>query len=136
AIDGHREVVVDLAREVLQVAEAKRIEPLGFDGFEPAAIASGDPARVDASLDRLIEIRRGDEKTHSGVWRDLAVRKRRTEVDAHFLPIVADAARLGLEVPLLRRMIDMIHEIEDDRRPFSSTNLDELAGAGRSSTVV
>ena len=43
---------------------------------------------MDASLDRLIAIRRTDEKTHSGVWRDLAVRKRRTEVDAHFVPIV------------------------------------------------
>jgi 2-dehydropantoate 2-reductase len=127
AIDGHRRVMVDLAREVLRVADARGIRPLGFDGFEPEAIASSERAVVDASFERLIAVRRGDEKTHSGVWRDMAVRKRRTEVDAHFGPIVQDAQQLGLAVPLLQGMIEMIHGIEDGRRPFSTSNLDELA---------
>lgn len=127
AIDQHRAVTVDLAREVLAVAAELGVHPLGFDGFEPEAIGAADRSIVDASLDRLVVVRRGDAKTHSGVWRDLAVRKRRTEVDAHFVPIVEDAQRLGLAVPLLKRMIEMIHEIEDGRRPLSSANLDELA---------
>jgi len=126
AIDQHRRVSVDLAREVLRVAAALDVRPLGFDGFEPEAIGSTDPAVVDASLERLIGLRHGDEKTHSGIWRDMAVRKRRTEVDAHFGPIVADARRLGLDVPLLERMIAMIHEVEEGRRTFSGANLDEL----------
>ncbi|HLZ25834.1 MAG TPA: 2-dehydropantoate 2-reductase [Chloroflexota bacterium] len=126
AIDQHRRVAVELAREVLRVADAVEVRPLGFDGFEPEAIGSSDRAAVDASLERLIAVRRGDEKTHSGVWRDMAVRKRRTEVDAHFGPIVADAQRLGLEVPLLQRMIAMIHDLEEGRRAFSGANLDEL----------
>jgi 2-dehydropantoate 2-reductase len=126
AIDQHRQVAVELAREVLRVAAAKEVRPLGFDGFEPDAIGSADRTAVDASLERLIGVRHGDEKTHSGVWRDMAVRKRRTEVDAHFGPIVADAKRLGLDVPLLERMIVMIHEVEEGRRPFSGANLDEL----------
>src|SRR6266849_1420669 len=127
AIDQHRAVVVDLAREVLSVAAALRRTPLGFDGFEPDAIGSSDQTTVDASLERLIAVRRTDEKTHRGVWRDMAVRKRRTEVDAHFGPIVADAHRLGLAVPLLERLIAMIHEVEDGSRPFAGANLDELA---------
>ena len=136
AIDHHRQGSVELAREVLRVAVANGVSPLGFDGFEPAAIGSADQAQVDDSLARLIDVRRGDEKTHSGVWRDMAVRQRRTEVDAHFGPIVADAQRHGLAVPLLRRMMAMIHEIEEGRREFSSANLDELddlasAGAGQ-----
>jgi 2-dehydropantoate 2-reductase len=126
AIDQHRDVLVELAREVLRVAAALDIRPLGFDGFEPDAIASADPAEVDASLERLIAVRRADQKTHSGVWRDLAVRKRRTEVDAHFRPIVDHAHRLGLEVPLLERMIDQIHGIEEGRRSFDSGNLESL----------
>jgi 2-dehydropantoate 2-reductase len=125
-IDRHRRVMVDLAREVLQVAAGLQITPLGFDGFEPESIGSADPAEVDDSLDRLIAVRRTDQKTHSGVWRDLAVRRRRTEVDAHFLPIVERAEQLGLAVPVLRRMIEMIHDIEQARRDFSSANLDEL----------
>jgi 2-dehydropantoate 2-reductase len=131
AIDQHRGVIVDLAHEVLQVAAAKGVQPLGFDGFEPEAIGSADQATIDASLARLIGVRRGDEKTHSGVWRDMAVRKRRTEVDAHFGPIVEDAKRLGLDVPLLERMIAMIHEIEDGSRAFAGANLDELAKINR-----
>jgi 2-dehydropantoate 2-reductase len=132
AIDQHRVVVVALAREVLSVAAALGRAPLGFDGFEPEAIGGADQATVDASLERLIAVRRTDEKTHSGVWRDMAVRQRRTEVDAHFGPIVADAHRLGLEVPLLERMIAMIHEVEDGQRPFAGANLAELARATRS----
>jgi hypothetical protein len=33
-------------------------------------------------------------------------------------------------VPLLERMVEMIHEIEEGRRDFSGANLDELAQAG------
>jgi 2-dehydropantoate 2-reductase len=127
AIDQHREVMVELAREVLRVAAANGVAPLGFDGFEPAVIGSADHSAIDASLDRLVAVRRGDAKTHSGVWRDLAVRKRRTEVDAHFQPIVADARRHHLPVPHLERMIAMIHELEDARRDFAAANLEELA---------
>jgi len=134
AIDQHRAMTVELAREILSVAKALGRTPLGFDGFEPEAIGSSDQATVDASLEGLIAVRRTDEKTHSGVWRDMAVRKRRTEVDAHFGPIVADAQRLGLKVPLLERMIAMIHEVEDGRRPFAGANLDELAQATRSAS--
>ena len=126
AIDQHRGVMVALAREVLTVAAAIGVVALGFDGFEPSAMMSENP---DESLDELISIRRKDQKTHSGVWRDLAVRKRRTEVDAHFQPIIADAERLQLEVPLLRAMVEMIHQIEDDQRPFSGENLVELRGS-------
>ena len=129
AIDRHRQVMVDLAREVLRVAAALNIRPLGFDGFEPDAVGSSDSAVVNASLERLIAVRHRDQKTHSGVWRDLAVRKRRTEVDAHFRPIIEYAQRLALAVPLLERMVAMIHEIEDGRRPLDRSNLEELAEA-------
>ena len=134
-IDGHRPLMVALAREVLAVADAKDVHPLGFDGFEPEVVGSGDEAAVNASLDRLVELRRQDQKTHSGVWRDLAVRKRRTEVDAHFRPIVAEAERLGQRTALLTRMVEMIHEIEDGRRPLATENLDELAKAAREGGV-
>jgi 2-dehydropantoate 2-reductase len=129
AIDGHRAVMVDLANEVLAVAHAAGITPLGFDGFEPDVIRSGDNAAIQASLDRLIAIRHTDEKTHSGVWRDLAIRKRPTEVDAHFVPIVEEAERRGLAVPRVRRLIELIHEIESGQRDFDPRNLDLLTAA-------
>src|SRR5260221_14011506 len=53
AIDQHREVMVELAREVMRVAAAKGVQLLGFDGFEPEAVGGSDRAVLDASLDRL-----------------------------------------------------------------------------------
>lgn len=119
AIDAHRSLMIALADEVLQVARALGVTPLGFDGFDPSNIAG--------CLDGVIAIRHQDEKTHSGVWRDMAVRMRRTEVDAHFLPIIDRARQLSLAVPLLERMVAMIHQVEEGRRNFSGANLDELA---------
>src|SRR5438445_6805336 len=50
AIDRHRDVTVELAREVLRVAAALGVRPLGFDGFEPEAIGSSARSLVEASL--------------------------------------------------------------------------------------
>ena len=49
---------------------------------------------AERSLDELVAHNRRSAKTHSGIWRDLAVRKRPTEVDAQ-LGIVVDARRRG-----------------------------------------
>jgi 2-dehydropantoate 2-reductase len=68
------------------------------------------------------------------VWRDLAVRRRRTEVDAHFAPILAHASDLGLSAPLLAPMVQMIHEVEDGTHNFGRSNLEELASAARAPT--
>ena len=127
AIDQYRVTMVDLAREVLRVAESEGVVPLGFDGFEPAVLLHGTQSEINGSLETLIAVRRQDQKTHSGVWRDLAVRKRRTEVDAHFPPILERAERYGVETPILARMVEMIHEIENGKRQLTRQNLDELA---------
>jgi 2-dehydropantoate 2-reductase len=66
-------------------------------------------------------------KTKTGIWRDLAVRKRKTEVGALLGATVARARSLGLATPLTERLIAMIEELEAGRRPMSWTNLDELA---------
>src|SRR5207302_667400 len=60
AVDQHRQVTTDLAREVLRVAVKLGVKPLGFDGFEPDAIVSDDPGVLNASLERLIAIRHAD----------------------------------------------------------------------------
>lgn len=127
AIDHNRQLVIALAREVLAVASAEGARPLGFDGFEPDVLQRGTDAEIDASLDGIIVVRRRDEKTHSGIWRDLAVRKRKTEVDAHFGPIITLAKKHGLKCPLLTRMVEMVHDIEEGQRSFHQDNLDELS---------
>ena len=125
ASPSHRPLFTALAREVLAVANRAGIKPEPFDGFDPAAYSSDDSAA--RSLDALVEHNRRSAKSHSGIWRDLAVRKRKTEADPQLGPIVTTAKQQGMDAPITARLIAMIHEIEDGRRPMAWTNLDELA---------
>lgn len=117
----------ELAGEVMRVARAAGVSPLGFDGFEPAAFdpqAREDEART--SVRAMVAFNRPNAKTHSGVWRDLAIRKRRTEVDAQIAAVVDIGRERGVACPKLAALVRMIHEIEDGRRPLSDDNLSEL----------
>lgn len=119
-----------LGGEAVAVALAEGVQPRGFNGFDPAAFAPGaNEAQAEASVAAMVEFNRGSAKTHSGVWRDLAVRRRRTEVDVQIAPIAAIGARHGLPCPAIARLVAMIHEIEDGRRPMRDENLLELMAA-------
>jgi 2-dehydropantoate 2-reductase len=69
---------------------------------------------------------RRSAKSHSGIWRDLAVRKRRTEVDAQLGIVVSLGREAGVATPLTARLVDLIHDIENGVRPLSLDNLDAL----------
>ena len=113
----HRPCLIGLAREAMSVATAHHIRPEAFDGFDPSAFARGAPdSAAHASLDALVHFNRGSGKTHSGVWRDLAVRKRRTEVDAQIAPIARLGAELRVPTPLTSRLVGLIHDVEEGRR--------------------
>jgi Asp-tRNA(Asn)/Glu-tRNA(Gln) amidotransferase A subunit family amidase len=106
----YRPVFVQLAREVLAAAPVP-VEP--FDGFD-----AGD---LDGSIDRLVEFNRRSAKTHSGIYRDLVVRRRPTE----------KAMLSDIDGPLLRRTLDLIGEIEAGRRTCEVENLELLAAYQR-----
>jgi 2-dehydropantoate 2-reductase len=128
AAPEHRAVLVEVAREVGTVAAAKGISPRGFNGYDPAAFSPmGTAATIDASMAEMVTHNRRSAKSHSGIWRDLAVRKRATEVDAQLGPVVAEGAALGMATPLIARLIAMIHDVEQGRRPLDAANLVELA---------
>jgi 2-dehydropantoate 2-reductase len=122
----YRELYIIAAREILSVAQKLGVHPKGFNGFIPEAfMPDGDTSHIDESMDAMVAFNRKSAKSHSGIWRDLAVRKRRTEV-AMYDTIIAEAKRLGIATPFTQRWIDMIHEIEDGKREQSLANLDEL----------
>lgn len=126
----HRPLLIELAREVLAVAVARRVRPESFDGFDPAPFMPGaSEAGARASLDALVRFNRASAKTHSGVWRDLAVRKRRTEVDAQIAPIVTLGAAAGIDTPRTRRLVALIHDVEEGRRSQGRVTLDALGEA-------
>jgi 2-dehydropantoate 2-reductase len=126
----YRDVYVEVAREVMRVAKARRIKAEGFNGFDPQAFGpDADRVMSERSLDELVAFNRKSAKTHSGIWRDIAVRKRRTETDAQLGPIVAIGAELGVPTPLTARLIDLMHDVEDGRRAQSHETLDLLKAA-------
>jgi 2-dehydropantoate 2-reductase len=102
----YRTLFVRLAREVLSVAP---VAPEPFDGF--------DPDDLEGSIGQLVEFNRRSAKTHSGIYRDLAVRKRKAET-----AILED-----VDGPLVRRTLELIHQIEDGGRVCEVPNLELLA---------
>ncbi len=124
----HREIYVTIAREVLAVACDSGIRPEAFNGFDPLAFLPGG-SRHDAerSLADMVAFNRRSAKTHSGIWRDLAVRRRPTEV-VMYEQVLAAGKACDHTMLLTRRMKAMIHEIEAGQRPLARANVDELAG--------
>ena len=124
----YRHLYIRAAQEILQLADALGNEAYGFNGFEPAIFLANDIDGINRSLNTLIDFNKQSAKTHSGIWRDLAVRKRKTEV-IMYEPLLTEAEKADIAIPLTRRWIDMIHEIEDGQRQQSLANLDELKAA-------
>lgn len=121
------DLYIALATEVLTVAAAQGITPEAFNGFDPHAFVPGTPRDVSLlSLDGMVAFNRKSAKTHSGIWRDLAIRKRRTEADAQLGPIVAAGNQVGIPTSLTAKVVELIHEIEEGQRPQQTANLDEL----------
>jgi 2-dehydropantoate 2-reductase len=135
AASAYRDMYIALAREILAVATARGVTPEGFDGFDPSAYLPRAPhSAADRSLADLVIHNRRSAKTHSGIWRDIAIRQRQTEVDAQLGIVVRLGREVGVPTPLTSRLVELIHEIENGDRPQSMTNLDALAAA--SSTTV
>lgn len=132
ASPGHFGLYRSLAGEIIAVASAEGVKPEGFNGFAPEALAPG-AKKNDArrSIEAMVKHNRASAKSHSGIWRDLAVRKRKTEVDAQIAIIATIAARHGMATPITNRLVELIHDVEDDRREMSMANLDLLATVAR-----
>ena len=126
--DPQRFVVFDrLAREVMAVAAARHVVPIGFNGFDPACFAPGaSDVGARASIAALAEFNRYTAKTHSGIYRDLAVRKRKTEVDPQIGVIAEIGREVGVPTPAIRCLVALIHAIEDGSKPMSSDTFSEL----------
>ena len=102
-----RPLMLAIAREVLAQAP---VRPEGFDGFAPDDL--------EGSLARLVRFNRESAKSHSGIYRDLMVRKRKTEVDG----------QLGdLTGPLTFQTAELIRAIERGERTCEVANLELLA---------
>jgi 2-dehydropantoate 2-reductase len=131
AMPKYRPLYIALAREILAVAAARGVRPEAFDGFDPSAYFAGaPPGAAEQSLDALVAHNRRSAKSHSGIWRDLAVRKRPTEVDAQLGIVVALGGEAGVPTPFTARLVALIHDVERGARPLALETLDRLFAPG------
>jgi 2-dehydropantoate 2-reductase len=129
AMEKYRNVLANLAGEVVMVADAKNIECYGFNGYDPDAYRFTTPRNwkaINESLDKLEAFNRVNLKTKSGIWRDLAVRKRKTEVDYQVNAVVKQGEAMGLKLPLNKLLVEIIHDLEDGKRVMEIANLEDL----------
>jgi 2-dehydropantoate 2-reductase len=124
----HREVLMDVCAETVAVAEAQGVHPVAFAGFDPNALRFGDrdPAAVEASVNGVRSFFDNPHQARTGIWLDLAVRKRRSEADAHLGALLAEAGRVGVRVPGNAALYAMVKQLEAGHRTFGWSNLDEL----------
>ena len=126
--DPRREIVfTTLGREVMAVALARGVTPIGFPEFDIDAFRPGMPAnRMQAAIAALGDYTSKTAKTHTGIYRDLAVRKRKTEVDPQIGIIASLGTEAGLATPAIRHLVALIHEIEDGKAPMHFDTFNRL----------
>ncbi|WP_251553697.1 ketopantoate reductase family protein [Neobacillus muris] len=124
-----RETLMELCSEILEVADKEGVTPIEFDDWVPSLIyprESRDLPALNAQLERLAARMASNKKTKSGIWRDLAVRKRKTEIDAQLVPIVELGKKHQVPMPLTTLLISMIKELENGQLQMDWKNLNRL----------
>ena len=125
-IEAFPDLTVALAREVYAIAAAQGIAPEPFDAWQAGAFAAdAAPERTRTALAEFCAWLRTQPKTRTGIWRDIAVRHRPTEVPAQYGPVLRRAAEHGLACPGIEAVLGMIGELERGRAR-SRHNLVEL----------
>lgn len=118
-----RPLITALSREVLNIALAEGHIPQPFQGFDPDPFIRNDAAAIDTTITNILSSRKNTAKPRSGFWRDLAVRKRPTEVPQHLIPVCDAGQRHALPADTVSHLLRQIRSIETGER----TNDIELA---------
>jgi 2-dehydropantoate 2-reductase len=127
-----RRVLAALVAEAARVATALAIRVEPVDGFNPLDLRDGaETPQATAAWQAQIAYWKRGVATRTGVWRDLAVRKRRTEAGPILGTLMEAAAQAGLTVPRAHALAHVIREIEEGRRRIDWANLVEIDQAGR-----
>ncbi len=107
--------------------QVERVEPIGE--FEPEKFAPGDrmEERADETLAALADAWRDAIKQHMGIWRDLKVKRRKTEVDMQVGQIVTTGRKWNVPTPVNAAVLEVVHEIESGKRGMDWSNLREIS---------
>ena len=104
------------------------VEPV--DGFDPRSLRDGESesAAARATWDAHRAYWRRGVAARTGIWRDLAIRRRRTEAGPILGALIAEAERAGRPVPRVRAMLGLYGALEAGVRPLDRANLEALTG--------
>ena len=123
----YRAMLTELTREVVRIAEKRGTALEPFDPFDPSGFTRNtDQAAADKVFEIVYEHRKGSAKKHSGMWRDIAVRKRKTELDTLLLPVLEAGHAEGIDLPLNTLMAELIRDLEAGQRWQGWENFDLL----------
>ncbi len=121
-VDRYRDVAWAVARESAENALAAGVVLEAFDAYEPYAFTdAASPLVRERALTRLVRWLRTQPKDRSGVFRDIAVRRREREHGP------GRGAPLGpVPTPLLAALSASLDELAAGERTFGWSNVDEL----------
>ena len=125
----YQPVLAALVGEGVSVALSAGVKLESFGAFEPLKLRPSTPAEENearAVLNRFADQTRSQIKVRSGPWRDLAVRKRPTEVDHMVGWVIEEGRRRNVALPLNEALVRQVKEIERGTRGRGLHNLDEL----------
>lgn len=103
-----------LVSETVETALAQGINPAPIHGMDMLAFRVGAPAAgARAGMAAIVDFVRGSPKTHSGMWRDIAIHRKKTEAEAQIPPVLALAAKHGVAAPALGTFYELYRQVED-----------------------
>jgi 2-dehydropantoate 2-reductase len=123
-------LLTDIGAEAVAVAQAREVRLETFDNFDANTLRLGMSLpqanavwEGERAFWRTLEVRR------TGIWRDLAIRKRKTEAEGQLGVLIEEAEAIRVAVPRNRAVYRLIQEIECGERGFGWHNLDEIRQA-------
>lgn len=99
-----------LVREAMGVPDRLGVTLEPFRGFDPGAYRAPD---WQPAIEGVASFYGSQVQRRTGVWRDLAVRHRKTEIDCHSGALAAQGRELGLDMSRVERLVSLIHGIEE-----------------------
>ncbi|MFC1816627.1 ketopantoate reductase family protein [Thermodesulfobacteriota bacterium] len=125
-----KRIFVALMGEATEVALAEGIVLEEYGGFNPLAMLVRKLVRKKEDLPRAMQmLPTGSAKGNSGIWRDIKIRRRKTETEFLTGEVVRLGRTHGFPMILNSQVALMVKEIEEGQRPMSWDNLRSLEKA-------
>src|SRR5438093_12608624 len=134
---GVQAALVGIVGEGMAASDKAGVRLEAFDEFDPTwyrAAVAGDSSACAHAMTAIATHYRAHTKTKTGIWRDLAVRRRKTEVDGQLGVLIRKGEAFGVAMPLMRKLSELIRDLEDGRRAMAWENLDPLVALAQGSS--